>query len=153
VALFLAFAIGFLAGLRSLTPPAAVAWAAHLGWLTLPGALAIIGSLTAVAIFTLLAVGELAADKWANIPNRTSAPGLAARTLLGGLVGACIASAGGENAIVGAALGAIGGVIGAFGGYEARKRLVRALGVPDFYVALGEDLLAIGACLWIISRF
>ena len=30
-----ALGIGFAAGLRSLTPPAVVAWAAHLGWLNL----------------------------------------------------------------------------------------------------------------------
>jgi uncharacterized membrane protein len=30
--LALALGIGFVAGLRSLTAPAAVSWAAHLGW-------------------------------------------------------------------------------------------------------------------------
>src|SRR5580704_8228941 len=30
-----ALGIGFAAGLRALTPPAVVAWAAHLGWLNL----------------------------------------------------------------------------------------------------------------------
>ena len=33
--LLLAFLIGFFGGLRSLTPPAIVAWGAHLGWLNL----------------------------------------------------------------------------------------------------------------------
>jgi uncharacterized membrane protein len=31
----LAFGVGVAAGLRSLSPPAVVAWAAHLGWLNL----------------------------------------------------------------------------------------------------------------------
>jgi uncharacterized membrane protein len=32
--LILAFRIGFFSGLRSLTAPAATAWAVRLGWLT-----------------------------------------------------------------------------------------------------------------------
>ena len=32
-----AFLIGVVAGLRALTAPAAVSWAAHLGWLKLEG--------------------------------------------------------------------------------------------------------------------
>jgi len=34
---FLAFLLGAVAGLRSMTAPAAVAWAARLGWLHLEG--------------------------------------------------------------------------------------------------------------------
>ena len=50
-----AFLIGLLAGLRSLTPPAATAWAAHLGWLKLPRLLSWIGTVPAVAVCTVLA--------------------------------------------------------------------------------------------------
>ena len=151
--LLLAFLIGFFAGLRSLTPPAAAAWAAHLGWLKLEGALAFMGSIPSVVNFTILAVAELAADKWARIPNRTSGFALTARILLGGLAGACVAAGGGEGALLGAALGAIGGVVGGFGGYQARRQLVRALHVPDVYIALLEDLMTIAGCVWIVSRF
>ena len=37
LALLLAFGIGVVAGLRSLTAPAVVAWAAHIGWINLHG--------------------------------------------------------------------------------------------------------------------
>lgn len=151
--LFPAFLIGCLAGLRSLTAPAVTAWAAYLGWLNIEGALAFMGSAYAVAIFTMLAAAELAADKWARIPNRTSLPPLVARMLTGGLAGACIAASGGASALLGAALGAIGGVAGAFGGFHARKRLVPALHMPDFAVAVAEDLLAIAGCIWIVTGF
>ena len=68
-----AAAIGFVAGLRSLTAPAAVSWAVHLGWLNLQGSpLAFMGSTAAVAIFTFLALAELVADKLPMTPNRTS---------------------------------------------------------------------------------
>jgi hypothetical protein len=57
-----------------------------------------------------------------------------------------------QGAFAGGVLGALGGLAGCFGGYHTRKRLVRALGAPDIYVALFEDLLAIAGCLWIVPR-
>jgi uncharacterized membrane protein len=150
--LFLAFLIGVLAGLRSLTPPAATAWAAYLGWLKLERPLSIVSSGPAVAILTLLAAIELVADKLPNIPNRTSPPGLLARMLSGGFAGACVAASGAQGIVIGAALGAVGGLAGAFVGYRARTGIVRALGSPDIYVALAEDLIAVAGSLWVVSR-
>ena len=147
-----AFLIGCLAGLRSLTPPAAAAWAAHLGWLKLQGGLAAMGSLGAVVSFTVLAALELIADKWPRLPARTGGYPLIARMLTGALAGGCVAQGGGSLALLGAALGAVGGVAGGFGGYFARRALVRALRAPDFYIALVEDLICIAGCLWIVSR-
>ena len=46
-----------------------------------------------------------------------------------------------------------GGIIGCFGGYQVRRRLVRALGTPDFVVALMEDAVTICGSLWVVSRF
>src|ERR687892_1156159 len=137
--LVFSFLIGFLAGLRSLTPPAATAWAVYLGWLKVEGPLSLIGSVPSVAIFTLLAIVELVADKLPKTPNRTSPPGLIARIVMGGLTGACIAAGGGQGALLGALLGTLGGVIGCFAGYQARTRLVKALGMPDITLALFED--------------
>jgi uncharacterized membrane protein len=76
--LLFAFLIGLFAGLRSLTAPAATAWAAHLGWLRLDRPLSLIGSIPSVAIFTLLSAVELVGDKLPKTPNRTSPPGLIA---------------------------------------------------------------------------
>jgi|SRR5262245_32984842 len=151
--LLFAFLIGIFAGLRSLTAPAATAWAAHLGWLKLERPLSLIGSVPAVAAFTLFAVVELVMDKLPNTGARTAPPGLIARIVMGGLTGACVAVAGGAGAALGAVLGAVGGVVGCFGGYHLRRRLVSALGCPDIYIALLEDLVAIGGSLWAVSRF
>ena len=151
--LLFAFLIGLFAGLRSLTAPAVTAWAAHLGWLKLERPLSLIGSLPAVVIFTLLALAELVADKLPKTPNRTSPMPLIARILMGALTGACVAAGGGQSAIAGAAVGAAGGVVGAFAGYQARARLVKALGTPDIYVALLEDIVTIAGSLWVVSRF
>ena len=151
--LALAFVIGVLNGLRSLTPPAVAAWAAHQSWINLQGPLALIGSLPVVAIFTLLAAFELVADKMPWIPDRISTMSLVARCAMGALTGACVAAAGGQWAGVGAACGVVGAVAGAFAGYHARKRSTKALGVPDIYVALVEDLICISGALWVVTRF
>lgn len=152
VTLLLAFLIGFFAGLRSLTAPAATAWAVYLGWLRLDRPLALIGSVPSVVIFTVLAVVELVADKLPKTPSRTSPPGLIARIVMGGLTGACVAAGGAEGVLPGAVLGAAGGVVGTFVGYQARTGLVKALGSRDIYVALVEDLVAVAGCLWVVSR-
>jgi len=151
--LLFAFLIGLFAGLRSLTPPAAVAWAVHLGWLRLARPLSLIGSLPAVIILSLLAITEIIFDKLPTTPSRTAPPGLIARIVTGGLTGACVSVGGGRSALSGAGLGALGGIAGCFGGYQARTRLVKSLRLPDFNIALVEDLIAIGGSLFIVSRF
>jgi len=149
----LALLIGIVAGLRSLTAPAVVAWGAHVGWLNLHGSpVAFIGSTTAVAIFSLLAIGELVADKLATTPKRTALAPLLARIITGGLCGACLCAAAGKPLLLGALLGGTGGVIGAFLGYQTRKRLVRDLHIRDFVVAVCEDLLAVGLAFFVVSR-
>ena len=148
-----AFGIGFVAGLRSLTPPAVVAWAAHLGWLNLNNsALAWMGSIIAVVIFSLLAVFELFVDLQPSTPKRTAVVPLTARILMGGLCGACICAAGHQSLMIGAILGAIGGIIGAFAGYETRRKVVAALNVKDIFIALLEDLVTIGLAYFFVTR-
>lgn len=154
IALLLAFGIGIVTGLRSLTAPAVTAWAAHLGWLNLAGSpLAFMGSRWTVALFTFLALVEFVADQLPTTPARTAAVGLTARIIMGLLCGACLGAAGGASLLVAACVGAIGGVAGAFGGYRARIGLVRALHVPDIAIAIPEDMVAIGLGLFLVSRF
>jgi len=154
VVLLLSLVIGVVAGLRSLTAPAVVAWAAHIGWINLHGSpLAFMGAAWAVGIFSLLALVEFIADQLPSTPSRTAPVGLSARIVTGALSGACLASAGGAAVWLGALAGAIGGIAGAFGGYQARVGLVRRLHVPDFTIAIPEDLVAIGLGLLLVSRF
>jgi len=140
-----------VAGLRSLTAPAVVAWGAHLNWLNLHGSpLAFMGSTTAVAILSVLAIGELIADKLPMMQKRTAPAPLMARIVTGGLCGACLCAATGQSLIVSAVLGGIGGVIGAFLGYDFRRRL--DLHIKDFLVAICEDVVAVGLALFLVSR-
>lgn len=106
--------IGFFGGLRSLTAPAATAWAVYLGWLKLEGPLALVGSVPSVTILTVLAIMELVADKLPRTPRRTAPLGLIARIVTGGLTGACVAAGGAQGVFLGVLLGAIGGVAGCF---------------------------------------
>lgn len=151
--LLFAFIIGLLVGMRSLTPPAVTAGATHLGRLKVASALSWIGRAPVAAIFILAALVELVADKLPAKADRTEPLGIVARTVMGGLTGACVASAGGAGLISGAALGILGGLAGAFGGYQMRTRLVKALGIPDYVIALAEDLMAIGGSVWVVTRF
>jgi len=147
----LALGIGIVAGLRSLTAPAVVAWGAHLTWLNLHGSpLVFIGSTTAVATFSLLAIGELIADKLPTIPKRTAPAPLLARVVIGGLCGACLSAAGAKSLLAGMLLGGIGGVIGAFLGYRIRRRL--DLHIKDVVIAVCEDVVAVGFALFLVSR-
>jgi uncharacterized membrane protein len=153
-ALLFAFLIGVVSGLRALTAPAVTAWAGHLHWLNLVDSpLRFMGSIITVSIFTLLACMELVTDQLPSTPARTKPAGLVPRILLGGLCGATVASAGNQSPLLGAALGAVGGIAGAFAGYEVRTRLVKALSVPDFVIAVLEDAVAIGGGLLLLSRF
>jgi uncharacterized membrane protein len=144
MSLLLALTIGFVAGLRSMTAPAAVSWAACYGWLNLQGTpLEFMGSWVAVAIFTVAALAEYVADKLPRTPNRTNPGPLIVRMLLGGLSGAAICVGSGNSLAVGAVFGGTGAVLGAYAGYYARRRLVADRGAKDFVVAVSEDLIAI----------
>jgi uncharacterized membrane protein len=148
----LAVGIGFVAGLRSLTAPAAVSWAAHLGWLNLHGSpLAFMGSTAAVAGFSLAAIAEYVADLLPKTPRRTKPGPLIARIVMGCLSGACLCVSANQSLLAGATLGGIGGVIGAFAGYEARTRLVKGLDLKDAFIAIPEDLVAIALAYFFVS--
>jgi uncharacterized membrane protein len=152
--LLLAFGIGVVTGLRSMTAPAVVTWAAHLGWMHLAGSpVAFMGSAWALGIFSLGALGEFVGDLLPSAPSRTSPAPLVFRIVIGLLTGACISIGGGISLAFGSLVGAVGAVVGAFGGYRARVGLVWLLHVPDVAIALPEDLLAIGLGLLVTSRF
>jgi uncharacterized membrane protein len=109
-------------------------------------------STAAVAVFTLLALVELVSDKLPKTPSRTTAVPLVARILTGGLAGATLCAAGGGSAAIGAILGVVGALVGTFGGYQARTRTVKALGVHDFVIALLEDAVAVFGGIFLATR-
>jgi uncharacterized membrane protein len=145
--------IGLVAGLRTFLAPAAVVWAVRLGWVNLhDSSFAFMESNLAVVGLSIAALGELLADLLPSIPRRTKVAPLLARILSGGFCGACLCTSAKQSLGIGALCGAIGAVIGAFAGYEIRKRVVTRLSIKDFVVALGEDAVAMGLALLIVSR-
>ncbi len=149
----LALLIGVIAGLRSMTAPMVVSWAAHFGWLHLEGTwLAFLGYSATPYILTVLAIGELIADKLPKTPSRKAPVGFSARLLTAAISGAALGVSGGSM-VGGLIAGIVGAVIGTLGGYEFRSRLVKAIGGNDLPIALLEDAIAIGGGFLIVSRF
>ncbi|HET6432997.1 DUF4126 domain-containing protein [Dyella sp.] len=135
--------LGIVAGLRTMTAPAAISWAARLGLVPLQGTpLAFLGSQATPWIFTAAALGELVVDQLPRTPSRKMPLPFGARIVSGGFCGAAIGLAGGELSI-GLLAGALGAVLGTLGGAAARGALARALR-SDRPAALIEDVVAIG---------
>jgi uncharacterized membrane protein len=146
--------IGFVAGLRTVTAPAAVVWGVRLGWLNLHGTpFAFLGSTVALVFFTIGALGEFVTDQLPSTPARTVPVQFGARIVTGAFSGAALALAAGHSMFTGIILGAIGAIAGTLGGYHARKSLVAGLKVPDAAIAVPEDILAIALAFLIVSRF
>jgi uncharacterized membrane protein len=144
----LALLIGVVAGLRTMTAPAAVAWATYFGWLDLGGSwLAFLGNVWARWILTALALVELVTDQLPSTPSRTVPVQFGARILTGALSGAAVASAGG-NWVGGLLAGAAGAVAGTLGGRAFRARLAAAFD-GDRPAAFVEDAVAVGGALLI----
>lgn len=148
----LSLSIGIVAGLRAMTAPAAVSWAAHLGWLKLDGTLlAFLGYTWTPWVITALALAELVTDQLPSTPSRTVPIQFGTRIASGALSGAALGIAGG-SLVVGAILGAVGAVIGTLGGRAARGALAEKFG-SDRPAAFLEDAVAIGAALLIVRAF
>lgn len=141
-----ALLIGVVAGLRTMTAPAAVSWAAHLGWIDLSGSpLAFMGYAWTPWVFTVLALAEFVGDQLPSTPSRTVPAQFGARLVSGAFCGACLGAAG-----AGAICGAIGAVIGTLGGRAARARGAAAFG-RDLPAALIEDAVAVGGAVLIVA--
>ena len=148
--LLLALLIGIIAGLRAMTAPAAVSWAARLGWLNLaPTSLAFLGYAFTPWIFTALALVELVTDQLPTTPSRTVPVQFGTRILTGGLSGGAIGAAHGQF-VPGVVVGVVGAVIGTLGGRAVRGRLAASFG-QDRPAALIEDAVAIGGAVLIMS--
>src|SRR5215471_5346738 len=125
--------------MRSMTPPAGIAWAAHLGRVPLAGgALSFIDSAIATYVLTALALGELVADKLPKTPSRKTPGPFIGRIVVGVFAGTAFGRFGG-SAIAGGVVGALGAVVGTLGGAAFRSRLAAAFG-RDMPAAVIEDV-------------
>ena len=146
----IAFLIGVVAGMRAMTAPAAISWAAHMGRLPLAGTgLAFLGYAWTPWVFTLAAIAELISDQLPSTPSRKVPVQFGTRIVMGALCGATLAAPGGQL-VLGAIAGAAGAVVGTLGGAAVRAKMAQAFG-RDLPAALIEDAVAIGGALAIVS--
>jgi uncharacterized membrane protein len=140
--------IGFVAGMRSMTPLAAVSLAARAGRLPAHrGAWRLLAQPAVVAGSAALALGELAGDKLHSAPDRIVAPGIAARLATGALAGAAVAPRGRRAEAM--AVGAATAVAASYLTFGLRMMALRRYGQARS--GLVEDALALAGALAIVT--
>lgn len=144
----LALLIGIVAGLRTMTAPAAITWAAYYGWVDVSGTwLSFLGNVWARWILTIFAIVELVVDQLPSTASRTVPVQFGARIVSGALSGAAIGA--GSGALIGGLIaGIFGAIIGTLGGRRFRGWLAASF-KNDHPAALVEDVVAIGGALLI----
>lgn len=120
--------LGAAAGMRTFTPPAAIAARGGLS-----------AHRSARRAIMIAAVGELIGDKLPSVPARTEPLPYLARIASGAVSGRAVAGA------RGAAAGAAASAVTTLLGYRMRMLAADRTRIPDPVVALVEDAVAIGA--------
>jgi uncharacterized membrane protein len=141
------FGVSALAGMRSMSPPALLSL--YLAHRRLPAGHSLaerISSKRARIILTTLALGEMAADKFPQAPNRTFLPALIGRAVTGGGVSGVLWSLKGRPTWIGALGGATASVANTFLTFHLRQWLGRTLPIPHALIWAGalED-----AVIWL----
>ncbi|MCW4116859.1 DUF4126 domain-containing protein [Aurantimonas sp. MSK8Z-1] len=148
--LVLAFLMGIIAGLRSMTAPAAISWGAALGHIAVGDSWAsFLGATITPWIFTVLALGEFVTDQLPQTPSRKVPVQFGGRIVSGAFCGAVLGTAGG-SLVGGLVAGALGAIIGTLGGAAARGWLAARFH-NDRPAALIEDAVAIVGAALIVS--
>lgn len=144
-------AMGWIAGMRSLSAPALVSdylmrhrsrYRGH-PLATPPVATAL----------KLLALGEIIADKTPWVPDRTSWPSLVGRGLSGTAVGATLYATAKQPPVIGAVIGGTAAVLATFASYHVRTYLDQRFNLPDPLVAVLEDAIVIGGGIGVLRRW
>ncbi len=141
-----AILLGIVAGMRTFAAPAIVGrhFSQNRSEELDDSALGFIAGDNLQTLIKVAAAGELIADKFSFIGNRTDIAPLAARAISGAVCGAAIFKAGNDEAFTGAAVGAISALVSAQVCYEIRHEL-SAAGIPDRITAAAEDAIALTA--------
>jgi uncharacterized membrane protein len=126
--LAIAWGIGALSGSRSMLGPAVVAQSAL--------------SPPARTVLSLLAAGELIADKNPGIPARTDAPLLAGRLVMGAAAAAGYAK---RKRFQAALIGAAGALVSTYASFHLRRFVTNRFRIPNAVAGMMEDAAALGA--------
>ncbi len=142
MALIHSILMGAVAGMRAMTPLAAVTNAARSGNLPADnGAPRLLGNKLASAGMLALAGGELAGDKMKSAPDRIVPAGMVARVATGMIAGASLAPR--RHRRLGALLGAGAAVGMAYVTFNLRMRAIARYGQTS--TGTVEDAIAVGS--------
>ncbi len=145
--------IGTVAGMRSMTAPAIVSRIAHVAGVNVDKTgVDFLHSPIVPRVLSILAFGELIADKLPFVPSRITPFPLVTRAISGAVSGAALCSSKKRSQWLGALFGAAGAVAGSYAAYELRRRLVKGFHIPDAVVAVAEDVIAVGAGTMVASK-
>jgi uncharacterized membrane protein len=150
----LALLIGVVAGLRTMTAPAVVSWAAYFGRVHLEGTwLAFLGCAWTPYILSAFAIAELVSDQLPKTRSRKVPIQFGARIVTGALCGTTLRASGGTwmGGLVADAIGAVGperSPAMSFG-----RGWWRRPAAGTFPIALLEDAVAIGGAILIVMSF
>jgi uncharacterized membrane protein len=151
-----AFILGVVSGMRAALGPALVSHKLSQRGSPDLGYLNFMRSPTTAIVLKVAAAGELVGDKLPMTPDRIEPGPLAGRAMSGALCGAALGGAvlnrsSRQCALSGALVGALGAVAGAYAFYYLRRELTHKQGLPDVWVALAEDAVALGAGLRVLT--
>lgn len=105
---------------------------------------------TASATVTMLAAGELVADKLPGIPDRIEPAPLLGRGVIGAALGAI--AAGPDDRLAGSIIGGAAAITGAYLGWFLRREAGRSTFIPDPVIAIAEDALAVAAATRLVDE-
>lgn len=146
-----AFVLGVVSGMRAALGPALVSHKLSRRGSPDLGRLNFMRSPKAAAALKAAAAGELVGDKLPATPARIEPGPLTGRAMSGALCGAALNRSSHQSVLSGAVVGALGAVAGAYAFYHLRRELTHKHGVPDVWVALAEDALALGAGVGVVK--
>lgn len=139
--------LGFVAGLRSQVPQAALSLR---GLTPARGPLKVLGGRAAKAAAVLGAAGEIVADKLPVTPSRVQPGPLLGRVASGAFAAGTLAGSTGRRGrglVLPVLIGATGAYAGSWAGFALRRTAARRTNLPDPVVAITEDAAAIGLAL------
>lgn len=153
-AIKIAAGLGVIAGMRSMTAPAALSH--HLSHHPANGLGHSKFRFLRSPIFStaskLLAAGEMIGDKAPQMPDRIKPASLAVRAASGGMVGAAVFKYHTQKVWQGAVIGGAAAVASTFLSFYLRKRVGRQLNLTDKAVGVVEDVIAASSGAAIMNK-
>ena len=104
------------------------------------------------SVIATMAVGEMTADKAADLPPRTDLPSIIARASLGAISGMAVAEMRSAPRTTAALVGAAAAIGSAHLFYRMRKTITDRTRIPDWAVGLIEDVLVLTGGARLVDR-